>query len=35
MDHSKDNLKNNYFIFKPDYFIYFLIMFSFSYELFE
>jgi hypothetical protein len=31
MDHSKDNLKNNYFIFKPIYFISFLIIVSFSY----
>jgi len=33
MDHSKDNFKNNYLIFKPNYFISFLIIASFSYEL--
>ncbi len=31
MDHSKDNFRSNYFIFKPNYFIYFLITTSISY----
>jgi len=31
MDHFKDNLKNNYLIFKPKYFISFLIPAYFSY----
>jgi hypothetical protein len=34
MDHSKNNLKNNYLILKPNYFISFLIIVFFSYELF-
>jgi hypothetical protein len=31
MDHFKDNLKNNYLIFKPNYFISFLITTSILY----
>jgi hypothetical protein len=34
LDHFKDNFKNNYLIFKPNYFIYFLITAFFSYELY-
>jgi hypothetical protein len=33
MNHSKENLKNNYLIFKPNYFIFLIIITSFSYEL--
>jgi len=33
MDHSKDNSKNNYLIYNPNYFIFFLIT-TFFYELF-
>jgi hypothetical protein len=35
MDHSKDNFRNNYLIFKLNYFISFLIITFFSSELFE
>jgi len=31
MDNSKNNLKNNYLIFKPKYFIFFKKIVSFSY----
>jgi hypothetical protein len=31
MDHSKDNLRNKYLIFKHNYFISFLVITSFSY----
>ncbi len=34
MDDSKDNFKNNYLIFNPNYFISFLITTFFFYELF-
>jgi len=30
-DHSKYNFRNNYLIFKPNYFIFFLIITSISY----
>jgi hypothetical protein len=34
MDQSKDNSKNNYLIYNPNYFIFFLITSFFFYELF-
>jgi hypothetical protein len=35
MDHSKDNFKNNYVIFKPNYFLFFLIINFFLINLFN
>jgi len=31
IDHPEDNFQNNYVIFKPNYFIFFLIIISFFY----